>query len=267
MKKIIMILTIASLLLFLMGCEEKTTDPDTTSPTTSITSGPSGTIDYDDVTFIYTGCDNEANLVFSYRLIGFDSNWSDDTIDTSISYSNLPDGSYTFEVRAKDEAGNVDSSPASRSFTVDVEVISTNVALMSNGASATAISEGTYMGDTQYAYEAIDGDENIGWSSNWDIPAWLQVEFNQVYDINSIGVWWGTHQHDFTISLSINGNDWTSVVTGTSNNSEGGSPVYELFSISNTNAKYMKIDIITTSAPGSHIFQASVDEIEAFCIR
>ena len=98
---------------------------DTTQPDTSITGGPSGTIDYNDVTFTYTGSDDvtsTSNLVYSYKLDGYDSSWSSYTSSTSKSYSDLPNASYTFYVKAKDQAGNVDSSPASRSFTVDVSV-------------------------------------------------------------------------------------------------------------------------------------------------
>ena len=140
-----------------------------------------------------------------------------------------------------------------------------NVALSSNGATASAISEGTYQGNTQYAYYANDGNSNTGWSSQWDMPAWLKIELDQVYNINAIGIWWGSHQHTFSVSLSLDGNNWTTVVSSQlSNNSEGSAPVYQLYSISSTDAKYMKIDITTTSAPSSHIFQATVHEFEAY---
>ena len=141
-----------------------------------------------------------------------------------------------------------------------------NVALSSNGATATAISEGSYSGNTCYAHEAIDGRLDNGWSSDWDMPAWLTIEFDQVYNIDTVAVSWGSHKHDFTIALSLNGADWTTVKTGTSNNLEGESSVYEIFSITSQNAKYMKITITSTSAPNSHIFQSSVDEIEAYQI-
>ena len=95
---------------------------DTTPPNTTLTGGPSGTITDNDVIFSYTGLDNRtpsANLVYSYKLAPYDSSWSSYISSTSKSYSDLPNGSYTFQVRAKDEAGKVDPTPASLSFTVD----------------------------------------------------------------------------------------------------------------------------------------------------
>jgi hypothetical protein len=101
-----------------------TENPDTTPPSTSITSGPSGTIDYDDVTFSWTGSDDTtpvSGLIYSYKLEGHDSSWSSYSSGTSKSYNNLDEGSYTFKVRAKDEASNVDPSPAEKSFNIDTE--------------------------------------------------------------------------------------------------------------------------------------------------
>lgn len=96
---------------------------DDTEPDTQITDGPSGTVTDNDVTFTYTGTDDVSaaeRLTYSYRLEGHDDTWSEYISSTSKSYTDLPDGTYTFSVMAKDQAGNVDSMPASRSFTVDV---------------------------------------------------------------------------------------------------------------------------------------------------
>ena len=43
------------------------------------------------------------------------------------SYTNLPDGTHTFEVRATDGAGNTDPTPASRSFTIDTGAPDTQI--------------------------------------------------------------------------------------------------------------------------------------------
>ena len=95
---------------------------DTTPPDTTITSGPSGCIGTADVTFTWTGSDNRTStdqLQYSYKLEGFDADWSAWTSATSKSYTGLPDGDYTFKVKAKDGVGHEDPSPAARSFRVD----------------------------------------------------------------------------------------------------------------------------------------------------
>lgn len=98
-------------------------DPlDNIPPNTRITSGPSGTIDRSTVEFRWTGSDNitsAPNLVYQTWLVGHDAGWSLRTNATNKSYSGLEEKLYEFRVRSFDEAGNVDGSPASRTFTVD----------------------------------------------------------------------------------------------------------------------------------------------------
>ncbi|MFC1572777.1 triple tyrosine motif-containing protein [Candidatus Eisenbacteria bacterium] len=97
--------------------------PDETPPDTWIVSGPSGLIDYDDVTFTWSGSDNvtpTGSLQYSYWLQGYDPSWSGWTSSTSRSYQDLPEGSYTFRVKARDEALNEDPTPAERSFTIEL---------------------------------------------------------------------------------------------------------------------------------------------------
>jgi hypothetical protein len=60
---------------------------------------------------------NPNAILYSYRLVGLTDTWSSWVPDTFFDYSNLNDGLYTFEVRAKDEAGNI-SSVASRTFKI-----------------------------------------------------------------------------------------------------------------------------------------------------
>jgi len=101
-----------------------TVSPDTTPPETEIIEGPSGTINYNDVKFVWTGKDDRtptSELVYSYKLEGYDSDWSPWTSNTSKEYEGLPNGNYTFKVKAKDKAGNVDPTPAERNFTVSVK--------------------------------------------------------------------------------------------------------------------------------------------------
>jgi hypothetical protein len=95
---------------------------DFTPPDITITTRPSGCIGPANVTFIWTGSDNRtptAELLYSYKLGGFDANWSAWTSATSKSYTPLPDGHYTFKVKAKDGVGHEDPSSAARSFRAD----------------------------------------------------------------------------------------------------------------------------------------------------
>ena len=95
------------------------------APETIITEGPSGTIDYNDVSFVFTAYDDENSpeqCRFKTILVGYESEW-DHSWSHSFrrNFNNLPDGTYTFKVKAKDGMGNEDQTPAEQTFTVDVD--------------------------------------------------------------------------------------------------------------------------------------------------
>ena len=93
-----------------------------TAPDTNIVSGPTGTITVNSGTFSWSGTDDvttSANLDFAYRLHPIEASFSAFTSETTKAYTNLVNGSYTFHVKAKDQAGNKDQSPATRSFLVN----------------------------------------------------------------------------------------------------------------------------------------------------
>lgn len=86
---------------------------DTTPPDTTIDSGPSGTVTDSSATFEFSS--TEAHSSFECRL----DNALFSPCTSPKSYSDLTEGSHTFEVRAIDIWGNIDSSPASRTWTFD----------------------------------------------------------------------------------------------------------------------------------------------------
>lgn len=59
----------------------------------------------------------QANINYSYQLKGFDGGWSDWSRKTEKDYTNLPPGTYTFEVKARNNLGN-ESPVASYTFRV-----------------------------------------------------------------------------------------------------------------------------------------------------
>jgi hypothetical protein len=92
---------------------------DNTPPHTQITGGPSGTIAGPSATFAFAATDNVSapeNLVFAWRLDG--GPFSAYSLAATATLSGLVPGGHTFEVRARDQAGNEDPNPARQSFTV-----------------------------------------------------------------------------------------------------------------------------------------------------
>jgi len=94
---------------------------DISAPETVITGGPTGTIDSPTVTFSVTGVDDidpPGALQYAYRLD--DDPWSWYSSATLITISGLEEGEHVFAVRARDSAGNVDSTPAESDFAYSV---------------------------------------------------------------------------------------------------------------------------------------------------
>jgi hypothetical protein len=87
--------------------------PDADAPETTITAGPSGTTRSTSVSFEF-GSD-EAGSSFECRLDG--GAWT--PCSSPQAYSSLSAGAHTFYVRATDPAGNVDPTPAERSWRID----------------------------------------------------------------------------------------------------------------------------------------------------
>jgi hypothetical protein len=94
---------------------------DSTPPETSITTAVPAFIGSQEVTIEYTGTDDVTavgSLKYSYSVDN--GGWSAWSTGTSATVSGLSEGQHTFNVKARDEAGNEDSTPAGASFTVDM---------------------------------------------------------------------------------------------------------------------------------------------------
>lgn len=86
--------------------------PDATAPQTKISSGPSGKTGSHKATFKFKS--SESGSTFECKLDAKKWSWC----RSPKTYKGLKEGKHTFRVRARDAAGNVDSSPAKRSWRV-----------------------------------------------------------------------------------------------------------------------------------------------------
>ena len=92
---------------------------DTTAPDTTITSGPTSPTSATDASFTFSGSDNvtpAASLTFQCSL----DSASATACTSPAPYSGLSAGNHTFTAAAIDAAGNIDASPASFSWTIDL---------------------------------------------------------------------------------------------------------------------------------------------------
>ncbi|AKI99902.1 internalin, putative [Archangium gephyra] len=100
---------------------------DTVAPDTTIVTGPSGFTRQNTATFEFSA--TEPGVTYECSLNGADFT----PCPVSLTLNGLVEGAYTLQVRARDAAGNVDESPATRSF----RVTGADLALLGSGCSAT----------------------------------------------------------------------------------------------------------------------------------
>jgi hypothetical protein len=87
-------------------------------PETTITSGPLGTVQTDSAQFSFSGSSSEGAVAYECNLD--DGGFA--PCSSPKSFGSLSDGSHEFKVRAKDSFGQVDPTPASRTWHVDTEM-------------------------------------------------------------------------------------------------------------------------------------------------
>jgi Tol biopolymer transport system component len=105
---------------------------DTVAPQTTITGGPAEGSLHNTNTFTFTFTVDESGSSSECRIDGGAFSPCAGSFNTSV----LAQGSHTFEVRSTDRVGNIEASPASRTFTVDT--VAADTTLTGQPPSATA---------------------------------------------------------------------------------------------------------------------------------
>jgi len=102
---------------------------DTTPPDTSVTGGPAGPTNSTQATLNFSS--TESSSTFECRLDG--GSWT--SCSAPKSYLGLSEGAHSFDVRATDQAGNTDPSPATRPWSVDTTLPAVALATPADGSS------------------------------------------------------------------------------------------------------------------------------------
>ena len=124
---------------------------DTTAPDTAITSGPSGTVASSSASIAFS---SEAGASFECRLDGA----AFAACSSPASLSGLAQGSHAFEVRARDAVGNVDATPAARTWTVDTLAPETTISSGPSGAVSSTSATFTFSASEPATFQCrIDG--------------------------------------------------------------------------------------------------------------
>jgi hypothetical protein len=121
------------------------------APETYIDSAPTKIKENETATFKFSGSDDHTSkyeLEFAYSFNG--ESWTNFKKGGSASFSNLKEGTYTFAVKARDEAGLEDPTPAQRSFEVEKEPVTPTdffkVKMDSTSISVPVTTEATFTG-------------------------------------------------------------------------------------------------------------------------
>ncbi len=99
----------------------RSVDANAVAPNTVITSAPTSTQTTPRFVFTWDGVDDATDpdrLQFSYRLDN--RAWSGWTLNNQVALRDLSNGRHTVSVRSRDAAGNIDPSPATTTFTVQL---------------------------------------------------------------------------------------------------------------------------------------------------
>lgn len=154
-----------------------------------------------------------------------------------------------------------------------------NVALQSNGAVASADSWGNWANlGSGPPNKAIDGSYSPfmfnGSSDAWcgqNIPGWLMVEFDSIYKIEVINIWWEPFDfYTYSIELSTDTTNWTTVFQELDLPNINLPPVYTgakpwriSYTINPTYAKYVRLNINDSVSSGSIVL---ISELQAYAV-
>ncbi|MFH1851923.1 MAG: hypothetical protein ABIA75_06225 [Candidatus Neomarinimicrobiota bacterium] len=188
-----------------------TMSPRTTQPETQIVEGPvTGATVGPDVRFVWEGIDQDGNISGYEYAIDDLTNWiAVDAFVTEHIFYGLAEGAHIFYVRAVDNLGAVDNSPAQSAFVVKAGslpmLISTSPIVDGGGwfagldvAFSWEVNVDYYGGQLPEGYATFALDDSTGWSDN---QANMQYSWRGATAFEILGSNLGSGQHTFYVKV------------------------------------------------------------------
>ncbi len=232
---------------------------DTTAPNTSVDASPPALTNTAAASFSFSGTDTGGSGVASFQC-RIDSNqeaaWASCTSPKT--YASLTDGSHKFEVRAIDQAGNVDQSAASSTWTVDTTAPDTAIGssppTLTNSAAASFSFSGTDTGGSGVAsFQCrLDSNQEAAWASCTSPKSYSSlVDGSHKFEVRAI-------DQAGNVDQSAASSTWT-VDTTAPDTSIGSSPP----ALTNSAAASFSFSGADTGGSGVASFQCRIDSTEA----
>jgi hypothetical protein len=143
----------------------------------------------------------------------------------------------------------------------------TDVALSSAGATASASSWGSYSGNDAVPAKAIDGDHGTKWGGTGGAGDWLLVTFDRTYRLAELRIDNGFHTLTYRVEVSTDGTSWQTLAddyeSRGDNYIDDSRANVATFPLGGERVRQVRITVLETNAPSSHIWEAIIDEVEA----
>ncbi len=168
-----------------------------------VTENISGNATFDDTQIVEIECSEPGATVY-YTTDGT----TPDTTSPVYEGSFLVSSNTTVKTLAVKE-GYINSAYAATAFTINGDTVQGSDDLAYN-KNVTASSES----DANTAAMAVDGDSTTRWESDANQDEYFQVDLGGVYAINTVVInWEAAYAQEYSIQVSEDGVDWTTVVT------------------------------------------------------
>jgi len=122
------------------------------------------------------------------------------------------------------------------------------------------VSVGSFESGSLLGSNAVDGDMNTRWSSEWSDPQWIYVDLEQPYAIDRVVIYWeGSFAIQYQVQVSTNAIQWTPVATITNGN--GGT---DTINFTSQNARYIRMYGTQRNSISGFQYGYSIYELEVY---